>query len=102
MDHQLDKELIESPNLHSITFKLPWPISPVTFEEAKRLCWHEIAVLQLVANAADIRPVNIVTGFDASGALYPNYISSQRRRRTEVWNPKNDAKKARLTLLVFN
>ncbi|KAF3404883.1 hypothetical protein DPV78_003096 [Talaromyces pinophilus] len=102
MDHQLDKELIESSNLHSITFKLPWPIRPVTFEEEKRLCRHEIAVLQLVANAPEIRHVNIVTGFDTSGALYPNYISSQRRRRTEVWKPKNDAKKVRLTSLVFN
>lgn len=102
MDHELDNELIESPNLHSITFKLPWPIRPATFEEEKRLDWHEIAALQLVANAPKIRHVNIVTGFDADGALYPNYISTQPRRRTEVWKPKNDAKKVRLTSLVCN
>lgn len=104
INHPLDEDLIKSRNLHSVTFKLPRTSHPKTHEDIKRVFdWHEIAALQLVATAPNIEHVNIVTGFEKySGVLYPNYLSKQGRERENLWEPKIDAKKAKLTSIIFN
>ncbi|KAE8557417.1 hypothetical protein EYB25_002124 [Talaromyces marneffei] len=101
IEHPYDLDLIKSPNLHSITFKLPRTNHRNTPEELKRVFdWHEIAALQLVATAPNVKHVNIVTGFEkSSGVLYPNYISKLGRGRENLWESK---KKTSLTSLIFN
>lgn len=104
MDNKSDIQLMKSPNLHSITFKNPRTNDRSSTEEAKRISDQlEIAALQLVATAPNIKHVNIVTGFGRHrGTLHPDYISNERRQRVELWRPSRGARKARLNSLVFN
>lgn len=91
---------MKSENLHSITIKLPQASLYTTDFKRREFDFLEIAALQMVASAPNLKHVNIVTGIERDTEIFsPNPIARRCRQRKGLWNNK---KKAELASLIFN